>query len=1381
MKYLFICLFFFSQFCLADAVVVFNEIMYHPAENEAALEWLELHNQMAVNIDLSGWRLSSGIDFTFPTGTIISGGNYIVVAIDPAALKTAAGLDDSKVVGPFSGRLSNSGEQINLRDNSDRLMDSIAYYDGGKWSVGADGSGSSLAKINPDTASSPSKNWVCSSLTGGTPGEKNSFSHSISVAFNELSSVTNPTSFIELYNYGTGPAQLENFKIVSSGTNIFYTFPSTEIAAGEYLNLNNSVLGFKPAKDDKLFLWAADGKELLDAFAAKNKPRGRFPVGTGEWLYPDSETPGTSNTFSFNKDIVINEIMYHHRDLAATNGTENIPATEEWIELFNRGLSSVDLSDWKIKEAVDFTFPTNTILNPGEYIVVANDSASMQSQYPSIRIVGNFSGKLSNKDEIIELIDSNENPVDDVHYYDGFPWSVYADGNGASLELINPCADNSMPEAWKPSDESLKSSWSNYTYRGIADSAVRPTNWNEFVMGLLDAGEVLVDDIEVIEDPDGAATFFLQNGNFSSGSDKWRIIGNHKNSEVIIDTGDNVLKLVADGPTEHMHNHAETTFVSDNFVKSGLEYEISFRAKWFAGNNLLNTRLYFNRLPKTTCLNVPELNGTPGAQNSTYIINPGPAFSDFIHSPAVPAADQSVTVSAKVSDSDGISSCILFFSVYEGPWNSIPMNLINGTYSAQIPGANNSASNIVQFYVQAIDALNVTSAYPVTAADSPALYKVEDGLVSSLPVHHIRIIMNTSVVERMFLSEERMDNSGRPATVIYDEKDVFYNVGVRLKGSGYGRETEKAGYKLFFPADSPFRGVHSSVALDKSGRHMGGFDTSGSQEEIVSKHIANRAGGIPMPNDDLAFMIEPRLGRSHSVILTMARFGSDYLDGQWANGSDGKLFKFETIYFSTNTIDGNPESFKQQPATTLAAPTNKGGYATLIDIENLGDDKEFYRWHFLTRNKRNNDDYCKLVEMCKTFDLTGAPLEETIDDILDENEVMRVFAFYSLIGVFDTYNFGGNHNNMYYVRPEDNKVLAFPIDMDWAYGPFAWLRTAPLWSTRDDNNLSHIIEIPRNARRLYGHFQDIIQSTYNVEYIKPWLEHYYSLVENQPGHFTNLLSFVSDRIKSVLEQLPEQVPFEITSNNGEDFSTSELSVDIQGTAWIDIDKIYLEGNRVPLSPEWNTITNWNINVGLMPGTNKLNFIGYDFQGQTVVSDSITIVSSGTSEIPKLIINELMAINDTTITDAFGGYGDWVEIYNYGDKTESLKNCFLTDDFLEKNKWPFPDIFSASNSYSLVWADGDTNQGMMHANFKLSGSGEQLALYYKTNNIYFLLDSIVFGPQAPDVSFGRFPNAYGEFITMNSTPLAANIPEPCYLLFIICQMLFLPRVCRGGGS
>ena len=59
-----------------DSTTVINEVMYHPALPGGA-EWIELHNQMAVNMDLSEWQMTGGVNFTFPAGTVIKAGGYL--------------------------------------------------------------------------------------------------------------------------------------------------------------------------------------------------------------------------------------------------------------------------------------------------------------------------------------------------------------------------------------------------------------------------------------------------------------------------------------------------------------------------------------------------------------------------------------------------------------------------------------------------------------------------------------------------------------------------------------------------------------------------------------------------------------------------------------------------------------------------------------------------------------------------------------------------------------------------------------------------------------------------------------------------------------------------------------------------------------------------------------------------------------------------------------------------------------------------------------------------------------------------------------------------------------------------------------------------------
>src|SRR6266850_602304 len=108
MKYVrfFLFLVFISaRFAHADSTVVFNEIMYHPQTNEAQLEWVELYNQMAVDMDISGWYLTNGIGYKFAEGTVITGGGYLVVALSPADLYAATRA--TNIYGPFTGRLSN--------------------------------------------------------------------------------------------------------------------------------------------------------------------------------------------------------------------------------------------------------------------------------------------------------------------------------------------------------------------------------------------------------------------------------------------------------------------------------------------------------------------------------------------------------------------------------------------------------------------------------------------------------------------------------------------------------------------------------------------------------------------------------------------------------------------------------------------------------------------------------------------------------------------------------------------------------------------------------------------------------------------------------------------------------------------------------------------------------------------------------------------------------------------------------------------------------------------------------------------------------------------------------------------------------------------------
>jgi len=141
----------------------------------------------------------------------------------------------------------------------------------------------------------------------------------------------------------------------------------------------------------------------------------------------------------------------------------------------------------------------------------------------------------------------------------------------------------------------------------------------------------------------------------------------------------------------------------------------------------------------------------------------------------------------------------------------------------------------------------------------------------------------------------------------------------------------------------------------------------------------------------------------------------------------------------------------------------------------------------------------------------------------------------------------------------------------------------------------------------------------------------------------------------------------------------------------------------------------------------------------------------------LVINEFMADNEATVADPQGEYDDWIEIYNSGTATVDLGGMHLTDDLLNPTQWQFPaGTFLGPDDYLLIWADEDVldNPSGIHASFKLSAGGEEIGLY--ENDGATLVDSVSFGNQIEDVSYGRFPNGDNSWYFMDQpTPGTVN--------------------------
>ncbi len=152
---------------------------------------------------------------------------------------------------------------------------------------------------------------------------------------------------------------------------------------------------------------------------------------------------------------------------------------------------------------------------------------------------------------------------------------------------------------------------------------------------------------------------------------------------------------------------------------------------------------------------------------------------------------------------------------------------------------------------------------------------------------------------------------------------------------------------------------------------------------------------------------------------------------------------------------------------------------------------------------------------------------------------------------------------------------------------------------------------------------------------------------------------------------------------------------------------------------------------------------------------------GYNPLGNLRISEVMASNATTLADEFGEYDDWVEIFNMSHLATDLSGMFLTDNFGHHRAWPMPEVILEGGASLVIWCDGEPEQGPLHTNFKLSASGEEIAIYDSEEHGNTRLHGIHFGLQSEDVSVGLVPEVtVGVPLPGKST---LRFEEPEYML------------------
>lgn len=492
-------------------------------------------------------------------------------------------------------------------------------------------------------------------------------------------------------------------------------------------------------------------------------------------------------------------------------------------------------------------------------------------------------------------------------------------------------------------------------------------------------------------------------------------------------------------------------------------------------------------------------------------------------------------------------------------------------------------------------------------------------------------------------------------------------------------------------------------------------------------------------------------------------------------------------FFSNNGINWRADS----PNGTSSPGWGDGTAA----LNYISSDTTQYKNYYTLKSSDLTNPWDSLKMVCNVLNNSGASLETVLPLHLDVDRTLWFLASEIAFSDDDSYVMKGKMDYYAYFDPETNRLT--PLEFD---GNSVMASSAVTWSafynaTKVNYPLLYkMLQVPEWRQRYLAHLRTIISESLDATSTAQLLDNYKlqidALVQSDPKKLYTYSQFVSEVTvlknwintrrgnllanAEVAQVAPSIEYVKSINNNNEEWVApksyeSELVL-CKTTHSVGIAKVNLyysnelTGNfeKTEMYDDGNhndSAAGDGIYAGIIPGYVAGTYVRYYIE--SVASNASASVSylpvgaehdvfayqvqSNASSVSGLVINEIMASNTTTVTDNFGEYDDWIELYNNSNDTINLGDLHLTDNPANLNKWDLPDTTLLPNAYYIIWADEDSSQGVNHCNFKLSASGEILMILDVQLN---LVDSINFGAQQVDKSYSRIPNGTGPFSITN---------------------------------
>ena len=529
-----------------------------------------------------------------------------------------------------------------------------------------------------------------------------------------------------------------------------------------------------------------------------------------------------------------------------------------------------------------------------------------------------------------------------------------------------------------------------------------------------------------------------------------------------------------------------------------------------------------------------------------------------------------------------------------------------------------------------------------------------------------------------------------------------------------------------------------------------------------------------------------------------SNFARVYINGQYrgvyTNNESIKDDFNEAHYYADDTY------FKCNPVGG-AGP----GGGTSPDLKYLGTDSTSY---FNGYELKSTYGWNRLVTLCNTLNNDFQNIEST----LDIDRAIWMLAFNNVLVNLDSYN-GAFRQNYYISWDKNGRFVPTVWDVNMSFGGFpggtgsgAFTPSAldPFSNSTSVNHplIQQIMANPLYKRMYMAHVRTMVQEMFESGQYETWAQSLMALadssVQADPYKFYSYNQFLNSLttavagggpgggssipgIKALMDaraqffstnaayllQAPAILSHGATASPLNYGSTTTLIANVSNET-----NVYL-GYRTDHTLKFNRVQMYDDGAhndgaagdhtyGVEMPVNGLLFEYYiyadnnnagKFSPARAEHEFHTLaVTFPAPAVGSLLINEVLASNDALLFDLNGEDDDWIELVNTTNTTIDLAGFYLSDDPLNLMAWAFPaGTTIPANGYLLVWADKDTLQQGLHANFKISADGE----YVYLSNGLNVHDQISFGPQIANISYGRCPDAGLDFATILPTPLANN--------------------------